>query len=160
MPHAMINHIESEMLLPTSDLPKAQDVKSLGVVEENINFSVGYSIHAMAEELAKQLHTKVMQRGIYPGHCAVVFDGDLAADKLFPPEEGGLPAFVKLVNDNLRAIPAKSQAGHMLQISPSIEETLLYSSNVRSTATASATTPLLSEGHVEVIFRWKTIFTT
>ena len=43
-PLAMINHIESEKVLPTTDLPKAQDVKSLGVVEENISFPLGYSI--------------------------------------------------------------------------------------------------------------------
>ena len=86
----------------------------------------------MAEQLAEQLHRKVMQRGIHPGHCAVVFQSD-AAFKLFPPQDGGLPSFVQLVNDKLRAIAVKSQAGHMLQMSQNIEETLLYSSsNVRS----------------------------
>ena len=160
MPLAMINHIETQKVLPTTDLPNAQEVKSLGVVEENINFPLGYSVQLMAEQLAGQLHTKVMQRGIHPGHCAVVFDGGAAAVELFPPHHGGLPAFVQLVNDNLRAIPAKSQAGHMLQISPNIEETLLYSSTVTYIAAASTTTPLLSEAHAEVIFRCKTIFTT
>ena len=97
----------------------------------------------MAEQLAEQLHVKVMQRGIHPGHCAVVFDGG-ASVELFPPQDGGLPAFVQLVNDNLKAIPAKSQAGHMLQMSPNIEETLLYSRNARSTA---ATPPKLPPNH-------------
>ena len=161
MPQAMINHIESEKVLPTIDLPKAREVKSLGVVEENINFPAGYSIHLMAEQLAEKLHTKVMQRGIHPGHCAVVFDGG-AAVQLFPPHDGGLPAFVQLVNDNLRAIPGKSQAGHMLKMSQSIEETLLYSTtNVRSTPSNSVSIPLVldvqntagyqTERHAEVI---------
>ena len=57
MPLAIINHIETEKVLPTTDLPKAQDedVKSFGVVEENINFPAGYSIQSMAEQLAGQL---------------------------------------------------------------------------------------------------------
>ena len=160
MPLAMINHIEAEKVLPTSDLPKAQEVKSLGVVEENINIPFGYSIHALAMQLAERLHTKVMQRGIHPGHCAVVFDGD-AAGELFPPRDGGLPAFVRLVNDNMRAIPVHSQAGHMLQMSQNIEETLLYSTNVRDTPSNPVSLPLVSyvgdaagyqtERHAEVI---------
>ena len=149
MPQAMINHIESEKVLPTSDLPKAREVKSLGVVEENINFPAGYSIHSMAEQLAQQLQTKVMQRGIHPGHCAVVFQSD-AAFKLFPPQDGGLPSFVQLVNDKLRAIPAKSQAGHMLQMSQNIEDTLLYSKSERFTASTSVSVPMVSETSVDV----------
>ena len=31
MPRAMIDHIDSEKVLPTEDLPQAQEVKSLGV---------------------------------------------------------------------------------------------------------------------------------
>ena len=111
----------------------------------------------MAEPLAEQLHRKVIQRGIHPGHCAVVFDGG-ASVELFPPQDGGLPAFVQLVNDNLKAIPAKSQAGHMLQISPDIEGTLLYSKQKKS---VSVSIPLIldventagfqTERHAEVI---------
>ena len=33
MPRAMIDHIDSEKVLPTSDLLKAQDVTSFGVIE-------------------------------------------------------------------------------------------------------------------------------
>ena len=120
----------------------------------------------MAEQLAKQLHTKVMQRGIHPGHCAVVFDGGAAAVQLFPAQDGGLPAFVQLVNDNLRAIPGKSQAGHMLKMSQKLEDTLLYSStNVRSTPSNSVSIPLVldvdntagyqTERHAEVIHKKK-----
>ena len=36
LPHAVLHHIEEEKLLPTSDLPDAPDVKSTGVVTENI----------------------------------------------------------------------------------------------------------------------------
>ena len=144
MPLAMINHIESEKVLPTSDLPKAPDVKSLGVVGENINIPFGYTIHAMAEHLHEQLYTKVMQRGIHPGHCAVIFDGDIKA-KLFPPEDGGLPAFVKLVNDKLRGKPAKNHEGHMLQTSTKIEETLLYGTKESLTAASSEYNPFLAE---------------
>ena len=83
-------------------------------------------------------------RGI---HCAVVFHPG-AALKLFSPQDGGLPAFVQLVNGNLRAILVKSQDGHMLQMSQNIEETLLYSRNVKSIAVSSVT--LLSETSNEV----------
>ena len=85
----------------------------------------------MAEQLAKQLHMKVMQRGIHPGHCAVVFDDSAGVLQLFPPQDGGLPVFVKHVNSCLRAIPVESQRSHMLQMSLSIEETLLYSRHER-----------------------------
>ena len=52
-----------------------------------------------------------------------------------------------------RAMPAKSQAGHMLQISQSMKETLLFGrdvsnsdSNLNSTpASTTITTPLLSQ---------------
>ena len=142
MPLAMIKHIKSENVLPTKDLPEAQDVKSLGVVEENIELPVGYSLQIMAEELANQLHTKVMQRGIHPGHCAVIFDGD-ASVKLFPPQDGGLPKFINLVNETLRRIPARSQADHMMNISTMIEETLLYSTNARSAPSNSASIPMV-----------------
>ena len=142
LPLAIINHIESEKVLPTRDLPKAEEVKSLGVVEKNISFPSGYSIQLMAAQLAKQLDTEVMQRGIHPGHCAVVFHGG-AAVKLFPPQDGGFPAFVQLVNENLQAIPVQSQAGHMLQLSQNIKETLLCNKYERPTSAISV--PLLSQ---------------
>ena len=146
MPRAIINHIDSEKVLPTSDLPKANDVKSLGVVEEKIDFPFGYSDQSLAEKLAEKLQTDVMMRGIHPGHCAIVFGGDTAGE-LFPShsDSGGLSAFVQLVNEWLRAIPAESQAGHMLQISQSMEETLLYSSGSLSSNAALANVPLLSD---------------
>ena len=97
MPHAMINHIDSEKVLPTGDLPQAQDVKSLGVMEVNINLPAGFSSQWLANQLAEQLHMKVMQRGIHPGQCAVLFDQG-AENQLFPATDGGLPAFVQLVN--------------------------------------------------------------
>ena len=145
MPHALIKHIDSEKVLPTSDLPKAKDVKCLGVVEENIDFPAGYSIKSMAEILAKKLHTEVMMRGIHPGHCVVVFDG-AAALELFPPQDGGLPAFVQLVNSELTARNANKKSGCMLQIGQDIEGTLLYSSRKAPNLSASSVrTPLLSE---------------
>ena len=66
-----------------------------------------------------------MQRGIHPGHCAVVFDQG-AANQLFPPANGGLPDFVQLVNSSLNAMTANKKAGCMLQVSQDIGETLLY----------------------------------
>ena len=114
----------------------------------------------MADQLAERLHTKVMQRGIHPGHCVVVFDGG-AAVELFPAQDGGLPAFVQLVNDKLRAIPVRSQAGYMLQMSQNIEETLLYGTNVRSVPSNPVSVSLVldvgdtvgyqTERHAEVI---------
>ena len=145
MPITMIEHLESERVLPTSDLPKSQDVKSLGVVEEIINFPRGYSLQTMADQLAEQLYNKVMKRGIHPGHCAIVLNSG-AYEELFPSQDGGLPSIVQLVNNKLRAIPVKSQASHMLQISQDVEETLLYSKRKVNTAgSISVTMPLLSD---------------
>ena len=145
MPNALIDHIDSKKVLPTSDLPKAKDVKSLGVVEEYIDFPAGYSDQSLAEKLAGKLHTEVMKRGIHPGHCAIIFDSD-ATTELFPTPNGGLPAFVQVVNEWLRALPARSQAGHMLQISQNIEETLLYSGSA-TPAQAFVNAPILCEAH-------------
>ena len=117
------------------------------MVGEDIDFPVGYSDQRMAEKLAKTLKTHVMMRGIHPGHCAIVFDGDTVAE-LFPSHTGGLPAFVQLVNEWLRALPAKSQAGHMLQIIQSMEETLLYSGTLSSNG-ASANAPLVSDPFID-----------
>ena len=86
-----------------------------------------------------------MLRGIHPGHCAVVFDGG-AAVQLFPPQEGGLPAFVQLVNSELKAKTVHRWAGCMLQLSRSIEETLLFNgSQSTTTAPKSANLPLFSK---------------
>ena len=115
------------------------------MVEENINFPAGYSIESMAEILAEKLHKEVMMRGIHPGHCAVVFDG-AAAPELFPAQDGGLPAFVQLVNSELTARNANKKSGCMLQIGQDIEGTLLYSSRKAPNLIASSVrTPLLSE---------------
>ena len=121
-----------------------------------MDFPLGYSDQSLAEKLANKLHADVMMRGIHPGHCAVVFDGDATAE-LFPTPNSGLPSFVQLVNEWLRAIPARNQAGHMLQISQNIDETLLYSGSLRATsyrrglsatpASAVANAPLLCEAH-------------
>ena len=145
MPRAMIDHIDSEKVLPTQDLPKAQEVKSLGVVEENISFPAGYSIELMAEILAEKLHKEVMMRGIHPGHCALNFYG-AAAPELFPAQEGGLSAFVQLVNSKLTARNTNKKSGCMLQIDQDIEGTLLYSSRRASSLIGSSgNKPLISE---------------
>ena len=151
MPHAMINHISSEKVLPTGDLPKAQTVESLGVKQVNISLPCDYSSNWLAEELAEQLFSRVMQRGIHPGHCAVVFD-DAAANQLFPSTEGSLPAFVDLVNSKLKAMTANRKAGCMLQISQNIGETLLYSEQEHQQSTPScvvAEKPLFVEDSAE-----------
>ena len=132
MPSAIIDHIDTEKVLPTDDLPKAQDVRSLGVKEVNINLPVGlYSSQWMADQLAEHLHTKVMERGIHPGHCAVLFDQG-AEKELFPPGDGGLPHFVQRVNSNLNRMTANRTVGCMLQMSQDMGETLLYQTKTPS----------------------------
>ena len=44
----------------------------------------------------------------------------------FSPSDGGLCHFVQVVNKLLRAMPSKSQAGHMLQISTSTPDKYKY----------------------------------
>ena len=125
MPSSMINHIDSARILPTRDLPSARDVKSLGVVKMDIELPSHYNEEWLAERLAGELHTKVMMRGIHPGHCAVLYDFE-ARDGLFPIGGGDHTLFVEKVNHNLRSIPARGQQGHMPQLSNDIEESILY----------------------------------
>ena len=84
MPRAMIDHIDSEKVLPTSDLLKAQDVTSFGVIEENTSFPQSYSTKSLALELAKQLYWNIMQQGMHPGHSAVVFHGEFGRSFCLP----------------------------------------------------------------------------
>ena len=97
----------------------------------NIDLPGGFSIQWLADQLAEELHTRVMQRGIHPGHCAVVFDQG-ASNQLFPPPDGGLPAFVQLVNSSLNGMTANKKAGCMLHMSQDMGETLLYQRNASS----------------------------
>ena len=137
MPHAMFKHINSKKLLPTEDFPKAQEVESLGVIEVNIELHGGFSIQWLADQLAEQLNKRLMRRGIHPGHCAVLFDQG-AADILFPPADGGLPAFVQLVNSELNSMVHNKTAGCMLQISQDMGETILYDGGSHQNTTNSA----------------------
>ena len=141
MPLSLIKHIDTEKLLPTCDIPFARDVKSLGVVKENIEIPGKYNIKWLADHLAQQLHTKVMKRGIHPGHCAVLYDLG-AEDNLFPNHEGGVSAFVEKVNCSLKAIPANGHADHMLQLTNKIKRSLLHS-GVDSTPPSSLDSPVL-----------------
>ena len=135
MPKALIDHIKTQKILPTNDLPKAQDAESRGTMVEDIKLSEGSPFRGLAEQLAGQLQRKVMRSGIHPGHCAVVYDPG-AEDVLFPPDQGGVDAFCQLVNSTLRAIPAKSQATHMVQLTQDMEGSLWYGS--RSTEITSS----------------------
>ena len=135
MPLNMIKHIEAEKVLPTSDLPRAKDVRSRGVVLENINLPAGYHLQSLAEELADQLYEKVMITGVHPGHCAVVYN-DGAVDDIFPPNQGGFLTFVKTMNSSLKGLSVKGQASHMLQVTQDINESLLYKRSQCNTSSA------------------------
>ena len=137
MPQATINHLDSKKVLPIGEFPQAQDVKSLGVIEVNLNFSGEYTMDWLADQLAEQLFTKVQERGIHPGHCAVLFDQGVA-NQLFPSADGGLTTFVQLVNSKLNAMTANKKGGCMLQISQHFEETLLYSGQQTNISSALA----------------------
>ena len=124
-----------QKILPTNDLPKAQDVESRGTVVEDIELSKGSPFKGLAEQLAGQLERKVMRPGIHPGHCAVIYDPG-AEDVLFPSGEGGVDAFCQLINATLKAIPAKSQSTHMVQLTQNMDGSLSYGS--RSTWNTSS----------------------
>ena len=134
MPQKAIEHLDRENILPTKDLPRAQDVKSLGVIVEDISLPGSYSIQWLAEHLADWLYKKVMLRGIHPGHCSVLYN-HTAEDDLFPPDQGGTSTFLQMVNSSLRAIPETRQASHMLQLTRSTEESLLYDCKIQYTST-------------------------
>ena len=145
MPRTAIEHLEKENILPIDNLPKAQDVKSFGVMVENLILPGSYTIQWLAEQLADQLYKKVMLRGIHPGHCSVLYN-HTAEDDLFPPDQGGTSTFLQMVNSNLRAVPGTRQASHVLQLTQNIEESVLYSCNCKSQYTS--TTPLTVSGQL------------
>ena len=138
MPLTTIEHLGRENILPIHDLPRAQNVKSLGVMVEEINRPASYTIQWLADQLADRLYKKVMLRGIHPGHCSVLFD-HTAKDNLLPPDQGGLAAFLQMVNSRLKTLPGTSQTSHMLQLTQSIEESLLYDCTCGSQNTSTTT---------------------
>ena len=139
MPLTSIQHLDKEKILPIKDLPRAQDVKSWGVVVEDMSLPASYTVQWLAEQLADRLCKKVMLRGIHPGHCSVLYN-HTAEDDLFPQDQGGLPIFLQMVNSSLRTIPVTRQASHVLQLTQNIMESVLYSCNCNSQDTS--TTPL------------------
>ena len=145
MPLTAIEHLEREKILPIRNLPKAQDVRSLGVVVEDIVLPASYTIQWLADQLADRLYKKVMLRGIHPGHCSVLYN-HAVKDKLFPGNQGGLSTFLQMVNSSLRTIPGARQASHMLQLTQSIKESILYDCNCGSQNTS--TTPLAVSGQL------------
>ena len=145
MPQTAIKHLEREKILPTNDLPKAQDVKSFGVMVEDISLPGSYTIQWLAEQLADRIYKKVMLRGIHPGHCSVLYN-HTAEDDLFPPDQGGTSTFLHMVNSSLRAIPGTRQASHVLQLTQCIEDSVLYSCNCKSQDTS--TPPLTISGQL------------
>ena len=169
MPQTAIEHLKRENILPINDLPKAQDAKSFGVTVEDITLPVHYTIQWLAEQLADRLYKKVMLRGIHPGHCSVLYN-HTTEDNLFPPDQGGLSTFLQMVNSSLRAIPGTRQASHMLQLTNSMEESLLYncnydghnntsttpltvSSQLKAPSDAEETVEYKTERHSEVTFK-------
>ena len=82
-----------------------------------------------------------MQRGIHSGHCAVLYN-EGATSQLFPPQDGGLPKFVEVVNEKLKGKVVGNQAEHMLQISQSIEDTILYSKHEHTSQPVNTPFPL------------------
>ena len=112
----MINHLEREKILPIKDLPKAQEVNSLGVIVINdITLPATYTIQWLAQQLAERLNRTVMQRGIHPDHCSVLYD-HMVEEALFPSDKGGLPAFLQTVNESLQGLAVEKQASHVLQL--------------------------------------------
>ena len=144
MPQTAIKHLERENILPIHDLPRAQDVQSFGVMVEDINLPGRYTIQWLAEQLADHLYKKVMLRGIHPGHCSVLYN-HTAEDDIFPPDQGGLSTLLQMVNSSLRAIPGTRQASHMLQLTNSMEESLLYSCKCNSHDTSTTTLTVSSQ---------------
>ena len=145
MPQTAIEHLDRENILPSNDLPTAQDVNSMGVKVEDISLPGRYTIQWLAEQLADRLYKKVMLRGILPGHCSVLYN-HTAEDDLFPSHQGGTSTFLQMVNSSLRAIPRTRQTSHMLQLTNSTEESLLYDCDCKSHD--SSTTPLTLSGQL------------
>ena len=157
MPQTAIEHLERENILPINDLPKAQDVKSFGVMVEDLSLPASYTIQWLAEQLADQLYKKVMLRGIHPGHCSVLYN-HTAEDDIFPPDQGGTSTFLQMVNSSLRALPGTRQASHMLQLTHSMEESVLYNCNIHDTSTLPLTVygQLMPPSYAEETIEYKT----
>mgnify|MGYP003322239561 CR=1 FL=1 len=147
MPRTAIEHLDRENILPTNDLPRAQDVNSMGVKVEDISLPGSYTIQWLADQLADRLYKKVMLRGIHPGHCAILFHHEAMAD-LFPSSEGGFSAFLQGANAELRSMSVGRQAGHMLQMTEDVAESILFGCHTTlssTSATALVSFPLHSQ---------------
>ena len=147
MPLTIINHIEEQKILPTKDLTRGQDVMSQGVLHENIPVPTNYSIQWLTKQVAGYLYKKVMLRGIHPGHCAILFHHEAMGD-LFPSSEGGFSAFIQGANAELRGICVGRQAGHMLQMTEDVEESVLFGCHTTlssTSASALVSFPVLSQ---------------
>ena len=147
MPLTAIEHLERENILPIKNLPEAQDVRSLGVMVEDIVLPASYTIQWLADQLAERLYQKAMLRGIHPGHCSVLYD-HAVKDKLFPANQGGLSTFLEMVNSSLRTIPGTRQSSFMLQLTQSIKESLLYDYDCNCGSQNTSTTPLAVSGQL------------
>ena len=168
MPLNIVDHINRERVLPTKELPKARDVRSRGVIVEDISFPVaGFNPQALTKELARQLHQKAMVPGIHPGHCAIVYK-DSSVNDFFPADKGGVTAFVESVNSNLRGLSVKRQASHMLQVTQDIRQSLLYNQSAcdispvppmpltlapQSSDSVEGTAEYMMERHCEVMLK-------
>ena len=110
----------------------AIDVNSLGVVvDDDLTLPPSYTIQWLAQQMADRLNKTVMQRGIHPGHCSVLYDHTVEG-ALFPSDQGGMPTFLEMVNESLRGLAVDTQASHVPQLSLVSQETLLYDYNRKS----------------------------
>ena len=141
MPLKVIEHLERERILPIREFPSAKDVNSLGVIVDNdlvdndTTLPRCYTIKWLAQQVADRLNKEVMQRGIHPGHCSVLYDHTVE-DALFPSDQGGVPTFLEAVNESLRGLAVDTQASHVLQLTQVIQETLLYDYSGKRTDTS------------------------
>jgi hypothetical protein len=122
MPKKILQEIKDGHIIPAKDFPKSVGVEGTGVTKQEITVTQADPGVDMSPVLASKIYHLVARRGIHPGYIAVLYPVE-AETAVFP---SGLPAFLQLLNTELRSKVAVAHAQHAPQVSDKMEDGLLY----------------------------------
>jgi hypothetical protein len=138
MPKKILRDIKDSHIIPAQDFPQSSNVEGTGVTKQDITVTQTDPGDEISKVLATKIYESTVQRGIHPGHIAVLYP-DEAATALFP---GGLTGFIHLVNAELASRVAVGR--HAPQLSDNMEDGLLYRPQ------PAGQRPMASDGTIDV----------